>query len=408
MENREFIHFELPNGIRCIHKPVRSAVVYCGLTVGAGSRDERPDEHGIAHLVEHALFKGTMRRKAWQINNRLENRGGELNAFTTKEETVVHAATLRGDFGRAAELIADVVFRSVFPSAEIEREKEVILDEINSYKDSPAERIYDDFEDRLFAGSTLGHNILGNKRAMVRYAPDDIRAFRDRTYNTDRMVFSSVGNFGERRFREVCERWFGAVKRNVRAFERAPVPEAAPFRDEVRRNSFQAHCVLGTKAYPSNDPKRIPLSLLVNLLGGMSANSLLNTALRERNGFSYSVEANYTPFSDTGLATIYFGTDREKLDRCLELIDRELRKITSGALSSHRFAVAKRQFIGQFHISAESNEGTMIGAGKSVLLYNRVDPAAEAVRRIQAVTLDQLIEVAQEIFSPPLSVLIYK
>jgi predicted Zn-dependent peptidase len=407
VKNKDFIRFDLPNGIRCVHLPVRSAVAYCGLTIDTGSRDERPGEHGMAHLLEHALFRGTHRRKAFHINNRLENRGGELNAFTTKEETVVHAATLRGDFARAAELIADVVFRSVFPPAEIEREKTVILDEINACKDSPVDRIYDDFEDRLFAGSPLGHNILGNKRAVARYTSGEIRAFRERTYNTDRMVFSSVGGFGERRFREVCLRWFGEVEPNPRTFERAPAGETAPFREELRRGTVQAHCVLGARACSSGDPARIPLSLLVNLLGGPSANSLLNTALRERGGFSYSVEANYTPFSDTGLATVYFGTDAEKLPRCLDLIDRELRKITSEGISPRRFAAARRQFIGQFLVSREGHEGTMLGAGKSCLLYDRVDPVQEVIRRIRAVTPDQLVEAARQVFAAPLSTLIY-
>jgi len=403
----DYIRFELPNGIRCVHLPVRSAAAHCGLTVEAGSRDERPGEHGVAHLLEHALFKGTARRKAHHINNRLENRGGELNAFTTKEETVVHATTLRGDFARAAELVADVVFGSIFPAREIEREKAVIVDEINAYKDSPVERIYDDFEDRVFAGSPLGHAILGDKRTLGRLTSNNLRDFRQRTYNTDRMVFSSVGPFGERRFRQVCERYFGEIAPNPRALRREPPPPAKPFAEELRRATYQSHCLLGGRAYAADDPRRVALMLLVNLLGGMSANSLLNTALRERNGFTYSVEANYTPLRDTGLATIYFGTDREYLDRCVELTESELKKIRDGQLSPRRLAAFRRQYIGQYLLSMEGHEGTMLGAGKSVLLYDRIDTPEEAIRRIRAVTADDLVEAAGEVFPADLSRLIY-
>ena len=404
----EFTQFELPSGIRCIHKRVKSPVAYCGLTINTGSRDEKADEHGLAHLIEHCLFKGTERRRAYQINNRLENLGGELNAFTSKEETVVHATVLKGDFARAVELIADVVFYSVFPQKEIEREKDVILDEINSYKDSPVELIYDDFEDRLFAGSSLGHNILGTKRSVAKYTTDNIRAFCNRTYNTGQMVFSSVGNLSEKRFRDICERHLGPMAENKRIFERERVSDVPVFHDVLKKSSYQTHCILGTRAYANNDPKRIPLSLLVNILGGPSANSLLNMALRERNGLTYSVDAGYTPYSDTGIATIYFGTDRDKLDRCLELVDLELKKIISGHISSRQFAIAKKQFIGQFHISMESNEGNMLSAGKSCLVYNRVDPTSEVIRRIQAISLAELVDVAKDIYGKPLSSLVYQ
>ncbi len=404
----EYLFFELPNGIRCVHRPTRSSAAWCGLTIHAGSRDERASEHGLAHFIEHSLFKGTHRRKAHQINGRLENRGGELNAFTTKEETVVHATVLRGDFARAVELIADVVFHSTFPEKEIVREKEVILDEINAYKDSPAERIYDEFEERLFARSPLAHNILGDRKSLARFTPDDLHAFRKRTYNTDQMVFSSVGPFGEKRFQEVCERYLGPVPANRRTFCREVPGDVGVFREIRHPRTFQAHCLLGSRAYPHSDPRRIPLMLLVNLLGGMSSNSLLNTALRERNGLTYSVEANYTPFVDTGIASIYFGTDREQVERCLRIIGDEMAKIYDGRLSARQFAAAKRQFTGQFLLSLENNEGNMLSAGKSLLAYGRVDSTAEVLDRIRAVTLSEVVEVAREIYVPPLSMLIYQ
>ncbi len=404
----DYFLFELPNGIRCVHRQTRTAASYCGLTIHTGSRDEESTEHGIAHLIEHSLFKGTHRRRAFQINCRLENLGGELNAFTTKEETVVHATTLRADFARAAELIADVVFRSTFPEKEIAREKEVILDEINAYKDSPAERIYDEFEERIFSGSSLSHNILGDKKSLKRFVPDDLHAFRDRTYNTDQMVFSSVGPFGEKRFRDICERHFGDIQPRQRTFSRQPAVETTIFQETKQLHTFQTHCLLGNRAYSHNDERRIPLMLLVNLLGGVSANSLLNTSLREQNGLVYNVEANYTPLSDTGLATIYFGTEKENVARCLELIDGEITKISTGRLSARQFSIAKRQFIGQFLLSLESHEGNMLNAGKSLLVYNRLDSPAEIIARLRAITLSQMVEVAREIYARPLSWVIYK
>lgn len=404
----EFIHFELPNGIRCVLRPTRSAVVYCGLTINAGSRDELPTEHGIAHFVEHSLFKGTQRRKAYQVNSRLENLGGELNAFTTKEETVIHATTLRGDFAKAAELIADVVFSSVFPQKEIDKEKEVVADEINSYKDSPAERIYDDFEDFIFADTSLGHNILGRKKSISKFRSEDLHAFCDRTYNTDQMVFSASGALSERRFREICERHFAQIPENRRTFQRTPIPEVDSFVFEKRYNTFQAHCMVGCRAYPNTDTKRIPFSLLVNLLGGASSNSLLNMALRERNGFSYNVEAGYTPYRDTGITTIYFGTDKDKVDLCLELIDKELSKILAGDISSRQFSIAKKQFIGQLLISMESAENNMLSAGKSLLVYDKVDSTVDLIKRIENIRLTEVCDVAGEIYGQSRSMLIYR
>lgn len=400
--------FQLPNGIRCVCQRVKSTVVYCGMTIGAGSRDESKDEYGMAHLIEHSLFKGTRKRKAYHINNRLENLGGELNAFTTKEETVVHATTLKTDFSKAAELIADVVFNSVFPQTEVEREKEVILDEINSYKDSPGERIFDDFEDRIFAGSSLGHNILGNKKAISRYTSADIVNFVNRTYNTDRMVFSCVGNISEKHFREVCTRYFSSAISKPSLPGRDIVKSAPAFQEIIKRSTFQAHCVLGVPAYGYTDEKRFPLSLLVNMLGGMSANSILNTAVREKNGLAYNIEAGYTAFYETGAVTIYFGTERDNLDKCLELVGKEIRKIISGDITQRRLSVAKKQFIGQLFISNEMGEGLMLGAGKSYLVYDDVDPVEKIAQRVNSITLNDLTEAAKEVFGGGMSSLIYK
>lgn len=403
----EFHTYTLPNGIRGIHRQVRGSVAHCALVIGAGSRDEHPDEHGLAHFAEHAFFKGTRRRKAWQVNCRLENLGGELNAFTTKEDTTIHATTLRGDFRKAAELIADIAFGSTFPERELEREKEVIVDEINTYKDSPADLIYDTFEDLLFEGSELGHNILGRKAALARYDGDAIRAFLARTHTTDRMVFSSIGNFSPRVAEAVAARYFAGQPATSRPFGRvAPAPCPA-FDKTVTKHTHQVHCIIGNRAYGIGDDRRLPLALLCNILGGPSANSLLNVVVRERHGLSYNIEASYTPYGDTGIVAIYFSSDHGNAAQCIELIEGELRKLRTTPLTTRRLSMAKKQFIAQLAISSESNESYMLSAGKSLLTHDQIDTMEEVYAKIRALTARQLTEVAEEVFSG-MSRLIYK
>ena len=404
----EYIIYRLPNGICCIHKRVRSEVVHCSLTVGAGSRDELESEHGIAHLLEHSLFKGTARRRAYQINCRLENLGGELNAYTTKEETVIHASSLKGDYAKAVELIADIAFNSTFPEREIEKEKAIIVDEINAYKDSPSERVYDDFEDLVFAGSSLGHNILGGKGSVMKFDRRELLNFIGRTYNTDRMVFATIGNISDKRFMAVCDRYFGAIPVSARDFVCNGNSAYSPFEKTVNRNWHQAHCIIGNRAYGMNEDKRVVLSLLTNILGGPSANSLLNIAVRERNALSYNVESGYTAFSDAGIASIYFATDREYLDQCTELVYKELHHIIRGNLSPRFFSMARKQFIGQMTIAMESREGDMLGAARSMLISGSVDGMEEVKRKIMSLTLKEVTEVANEIYGENLSTLIYK
>lgn len=398
----------LPNGIRCIHKRTRSAVTHCALTINAGSRDELPGEHGIAHLAEHCIFKGTEKRRAFHINSRLENLGGELNAFTTKEETTVHATTLKGDFPKAAELIADMVFRSIFPPAEVEREVQVVVDEINSYRDIPQEMLYDRFEELMFATSPIGRNILGTARSVGRLGSDELRRFVERTYTPDQMVFSAVGNLSEKTFAATCERFFGAVPARRREFSRVAPPALEPFDESATKNgNHQSHCISGNRAYPLSDERRLPMSLLVNILGGPAANSRLNTVLRERNGLTYNIEAAYSPLSDTGFAGIYFGCERDKLERCRELVGAEIQRVMETPLMPRQLATAKRQYIGQFSISMDSSEGMMLGAARSYLIFNDIDSPEVVARKIGAITAEQIQSVAQEVFGS-LSTLIYR
>lgn len=403
----EFFKHTLPNGIRCIHKRMKSPVAYCALTINAGSRDETAKEHGAAHFVEHMLFKGTENRKAYQINSRLERLGGELNAFTTKEETVVHATTLKGDLPKAAELISDVAFNSTFPARELAKETEVIVDEINSYKDSPPDRIYDEFEDMLFAGSDLGHNILGTEKSVSLADTHLLKDFTERCYNTDQMVLSVGGNLSEAAFVKLAERYFGGRQASLRRFSRQAPATISRFEKSVNRNTHQAHCILGGRAYDNKASHRVTLALLVNVLGGPAANSMLNVLLREKNGLTYNVEASYTPYCDTGIAAIYFGTDKGRTDRCLELIDKQLCALRNTALTTRQLAAAKKQFIGQLAISMEGKEGYMLSAAKSLLVYGDVDSQEDIYKKVRAITAADILAVANDVFAEP-SVLIYK
>lgn len=405
MKEEFFVH-TLPNGIRCVLKSVRSAVCYCSMTIGAGSRDEMAGERGVAHLLEHTIFKGTQRRKAYQVNCRLENLGGEINAFTTKEETVVHATVLRGDFAKAVELMDDIIFHSTFPREEVEKEKEVIYDEINMYKDSPDERIYDDFEDLLFEGSELGHNILGSKREVAKLHTEQIRSFVERNYTTDRMVFAAIGNISPRRFVATMERYFGAEKATTRNSQRAVPERVERFSKTVTRQQHQVREVMGARAYALDDRRRLALILMTNILGGPSAASRLNVALRERRALTYCVEALYTPLSDCGMFSIYFSCEKDKLERCREVIAEELHRIQSEPLSVRQLAIAKRQFIGGFSIAAENNEAYMLSVGKSYLSFGAVDSLEEVYRKVEEITPEDIMAVAKDIL-PALSSLTY-
>ncbi len=403
----EFQTYILPNGIRGIHRRTTSSVTHCGLIVGCGTRDERDGESGLAHFTEHGLFKGTERRKAYHVNCRLENLGGELNAYTTKEETTIHATTLKGDFRKAVELLSDVSFRSTFPSHEMEREREVVYDEINAYKDSPAEMIYDNFEDMLFAGSELGHSILGVKRDIRRFDGAKIRQFMRRTYTTDQMVFSSIGGVSFKRVEEIANCYFGGFAATKRDFDRVKPSEIEAFNIVENHRTHQTHCIIGCRAYSIMESKRLPLALLINILGGASANSLLNLLVREKHGLTYNIEANYTPYSDTGLVTIYFSSESVNYDRVVEMIHEEIDKLRTTLFTPRQLSMAKRQFVAQLAISMESNEGYMLGAGKSYLTHGVVDTVEESYRRVAAITAEEVREVAREVLHG-MSMLTYK
>jgi predicted Zn-dependent peptidase len=405
----EFETFTLSNGLRFVHKRVKSAVAYCGLTINAGTRDELEHEHGMAHFLEHVLFKGTKTRTSLKISTLLENRGGDLNAFTTKEETAVHAVALRGDVGKAFDIISDIVFNPTFPSAELEKEKDVVRDEINLYRDSPSELIFDEFEELLFPASSLGRSILGSAKSLRTFSQKSVHSFVNRCYTTDRMVFSSVGCFGVERVAKLAEKYFAHLPCTAAKGKREPIPSYKVFKKETKKSTYQAHCLLGNRTFGYAHDNRFALFLLVNILGGPSQNSRLSLALRETHGLAYGVEAASTLYSDCGAATIYFGTEKKAVEKCLSVVDEELEKLRSGKLTPAQLNQAKRQLLGQIAIGSESNEQTMLGMGKSLLAYGKIDTAKEVEEHIRSITAEQIQAVTCEVFNPKnLSSIIYE
>ncbi len=390
--------FVLKNGIRIVHQEVNSPVSHFGVLINTGSRDEAENEQGIAHFIEHVIFKGTKNRKAFHILNRIEDVGGELNAYTTKEETAVYATFLSEYYQRSVELISDILFNSVFPAKELEREKEVVFEEINSYKDSPSELIFDEFEEILFDGHPIARNILGIPEQIKTFNKDSILKFMEGNYHTDQMVLSSIGNISMSKIIRLAEKYFGEVPQNIRTKKRLDEYNYRPETRVIQKDTFQAHCVVGNIAPNIYSQQRIPMVLLNNILGGQSMNSRLNMALRERNGMAYNVESSYTGYSDTGEFSIYFGTDKENLDQAQALVYKELRKIQESAMGIIQLSRAKKQLIGQLAISTENREDLMLSIGKSMLFFNQVDPMEAVFRKIESIEAKEIMEIARQVF----------
>jgi predicted Zn-dependent peptidase len=400
--------YTLPNGLRIIHQPSASPVAYCGFAVDAGTREEEEQEQGMAHFVEHLLFKGTRKRRAWHILNRMENVGADLNAYTNKEETVVYSAFLAGHFARAVELLADIVFRSTFPQHEADKEVEVIIDEIQSYEDTPSDLIFDDFEDLLFRGHPLGHNILGRPELLRAFRGADALAFVRRYYHPANMVFFVWGNVPFRQVVRQVERYAGEVPAGERVAGRTPPPLYLPDRVTMTKETHQAHVLMGRCSYAAGDERRTALYLLNNVLGGPGMNSRLNVSLRERRGLVYNVESNLTSYTDTGVFSIYFGSDPADADTCTELVRKELRRLRERKLSTAQLTAARKQLIGQIGVASDNNESNALGMGKYFLHYDRYEQPEEIFRRIEALTPDALWDVANEMLNEEgLSVLKY-
>ncbi len=391
--------FQLDNGIRVVHHYVDTPVAYLGFIINTGSRDENDNERGLAHFIEHSLFKGTKNRKSHHILNRLSVVGGDINAYTTKEETCVHGTFLSEYFQRAMELISDIVFNSVFPEKELEKEKGIIIDEINSYKDSPSEQIFDDFEELIFNKHSIGKNILGTKKSVNRFSSDDIKNFIDNNYSTDGMVISSVGNIKPARVKYFAEKYFSKIPTRIIKSKRLPFVDYSPKQEVVVKSIYQTHYLMGNIAYDIQDDKRLPLALLTNILGGPAMNSRLNMSLREKYGYAYNVESVYTAYSDVGVLDLYFGTDKDNMENAVALIQKELKRLTDSKLGTVQLQSAKKQIIGQLALSSESKEGLMLSIGKSILTFNKIDSFETIRKKIDDLTAESILEVANEILN---------
>lgn len=399
----------LSNGIRLIHKHDTMAVSYCGMVINTGSRDESETEQGLAHFVEHMLFKGTKNRRSGHIINRLEHVGGELNAFTSKEETVVYAGIMNEHLEKAVDLIGDIVFQSIFPAKEFEKERVIILDEIQSYNDSPSELIYDDFEEILFQHHPIGHNILGTPELLNQYTPEDAHHFVQKNYQPDEMVFFVLGNVDFKKLIRWCEKYFIPVQNNLLRQPRLTPQVGTSGRNQIERNTHQVHFMLGNRAYDQHHDDRMALYLLNNILGGPGMNSLLNLSLREKHGLVYNVESVYQPLSDTGMWTVYFGSDPENLAKCERLIMSELKKIREQEIPASALKKYKMQLMGQMALASEQKENLAISLGKSLMRYGKVDDVSVVKKHIEMVSAEQINRIANDIFDESkLTVLIYQ
>ena len=430
----------LDNGLRIIHLPSDSKVVYCGYQINAGTRDEEPGEEGLAHFCEHVTFKGTERRKAWHILNCLESVGGDLNAYTNKEGTVYYSAILKEHIARAVDLLSDIVFHSVYPQAEIDKEVEVICDEIESYNDSPAELIYDEFENILFKGSPLGHNILGTAEQVRSFTTEDALRFTRKLYRPDNAIFFAYGDIDFKKLvklvgraladddsgklaEEDCHADFAdgadfsggtgfagdensiTTEKSVSSVKSVGPKNYPSVGEEIagqtivmQKNTHQAHVMIGTRAYDVNDDRRMPLYLLNNILGGPGMNAKLNLALREHNGLVYTVESTMVAYGDTGTWSIYFGCDEHDIKRCLRLVRKELDRMMEKPLSDSQLKTAKKQIKGQIGVACDNRENFALDFGKSFLHYGWEKNVDCLYEQVEAITSQQIQDVARELF----------
>ena len=443
--------YTLDNGLRIIHLPSDSKVVYCGYQINAGTRNEEPGEEGLAHFCEHVTFKGTERRKAWHILNCLESVGGDLNAYTNKEGTVYYSAILKEHIARAVDLLSDIVFHSVYPQAEIDKEVEVICDEIESYNDSPAELIYDEFENILFKGSPLGHNILGTAEQVRAFKTEDALRFTQKLYRPDNAIFFAYGDIDFKKLVKLIQKALGECPKGrelacsadcksaetpteERIAEETPTEETPTEEMEagdanhkvqsskfnvqskvagqtivMQKNTHQAHVMIGTQAYDVNDDRRMPLYLLNNMLGGPGMNAKLNLALREHNGLVYTVESTMVAYGDTGTWSIYFGCDEHDVKRCLRLVRKELDKFMQKPLSDAQLKAAKKQIKGQIGVACDNRENFALDFGKSFLHYGWEKNVDRLYEQVDEITAAQIQAVAQELFDKDrLTTLIFK
>ena len=397
----------LPNGLRLVHVNTANQVAWCGLAVNAGSRDENEGHYGLAHFVEHTIFKGTTHRRAWHILNRMERVGGELNAYTTKEGTMLYSVFPHQHLSRAVDLLADLVQWSVFPQSELDRERDVVLEEAASYRDTPSDAVYDDFEDLLFAGSELGHNILGRKEDLENLSREDCMRYLKKLYVPANMAFFSVGPDNPDRVFRLAEKAFGPMSHEMEPRRRTVPPHVEPFRRTINIGTHQAHTIVGARVPDMNHPLRYALMLLNNILGGPGMNSLLNVELRERRGYVYTVESTLTMLSDCGWMEIYLGCDHDDVRSSLRVIERITSRLSQELLPERRLDAYKRQYCGQLVVAADSTEYLAMSAGRGLLYRGRVATIDDTITHIQEVTPEQIAQAAEFLRGDALSSLTF-
>ncbi len=390
----------LRNGLRVIHVETNSPISHFGVLVDVGTRDEPASTPGLAHFLEHTIFKGTHKRNAYRVISRMEAVGGDLNASTSKEETYFHTSFLSPDYPRAVELLSDILCHSIFPEKEIEKEKTVVMEEISYYKDTPSELIYDDFESQVFENHPLGRNILGTKQSVRKMSRQDLLQLLQQYYNVHNLMLASVGNISLKRLLQLCERYFGEMPLSQEPSVRQPFTDYRPRLARVHKHGAQTNVMMGMPAYAITDDKRVPFLLLTNMLGGQGQNTRLNMNMREKRGLAYTVEANYTSFSDTGLFSVYFGCAPHNTDHCLEIVRKETDRLRHEKLGTMQLYYAKKQLIGQMALANEAKLNEMLGLGHAALFFDEVDTMEESIREIEELTGEDILTVANEIFDP--------
>jgi predicted Zn-dependent peptidase len=388
----------LSNGIRIMYKYAPSAITHCCILMNAGSRDELPQQEGLAHFIEHLLFKETERRSTNQILNRLELVGADLNAYTTKEYTCIHASFLNPYLERAIDLFEDIVFHSTFPEEELEKERGVIQDEIASYLDQPEEAIQDDFEELLFKDHPIGKNILGTTETVGALTRDNMKQFIATNYNTNEIIFAVIGDYDFKKVSKLGDKYFGNIAPNYTKKNRITPVVNVSGRHIIHKPISQTHCIIGNQAYASSHKNKTGLLLLNNLLGGMGMSNRLNLEIREKHGIAYTIESNYTAFTDTGIFSIYFGTDTEKAEKAAKLVHKELKKLREQKLGTLQLQQTKQKFIGQIALAEENRMSLIISMAKSLIDFNYVDTLPQLFDKINNVTASQLLEISNEIF----------
>ncbi|SFT01429.1 M16 family metallopeptidase [Sphingobacterium wenxiniae] len=394
----EYEIIRLDNGIRAVLHRQASQITHTCLVVNAGARDEESGKFGVAHFIEHLLFKETERRSTQQILNYLEAVGGDLNAYTTKEYTCIHASVLKPHLSRALDLFEDIIFHSTFPEDEMEKEKGVIADEMASYLDSPEDSIVDDYEDLIFQNSGLGHNILGLEQDLIGFKKDDLQDFLIKNYNTEEIIIGITGDYDLRTVERLLRRYFEPIQRHTPLHQRTQVTLNSSAHVEIAKPINQVHYMLGAQAYGIHDDRKTGLLLLNNMLGGIGMSSILNLSVREKHGIAYTIESNYTLFSDTGLFSIYLGTDVEKVKKAKKLVFKELDKLREKGVSDQQLQRAKNKFKGQIALAEENRMSMIIAVAKNIIDYDRIITLEDVFERIDVLTKEEMLHIAQDIF----------